>query len=160
MQQKVEKVAVYCNWDPLFSALGARMQRQQEWMSRMHFWQINCRDLKDATNLLNLFQKCSAPVTLDSIWDNAVRCLRVGDGIGEEGWTVVASLIKFLNNHGEEGRYHNLYASRSAMLQGRREDLKIGVGFWTIGVSMSQLALLRVPCFINVTRWKGPLDGK
>ena len=46
LQQKVEKVAVYCNWDPLFSALGALMQRQQEWMSRMHFWQINCsRDL-------------------------------------------------------------------------------------------------------------------
>ena len=105
-------------------------------MSRMHFWQINCRNLKDATNLLNLFQKCSTSVTLDSIWDNAVRCLRVGYGIDEEGWTVVASLVKFLKYHGEEGRYHNVYASRSAMLRGRREDLKIvwrGVlDFWCV----------------------------
>ena len=112
-EQRVEKVGLGHLGGLLISSLGSRMLRQEEQEGvtaiKLDLAEISCNNQQEAENLLLPLKNCQKLTAL---------LLAVADGVNAEAWAAVSKAVKL--HHGECG----LSATRSALLNGRREDLK------------------------------------
>ena len=113
--QEVLQIKVPFLKDPLMSALGSRVSKQQLKMSKMHSGPAICLDRKNASDLYALVQNCE-PMQL------RVYNLHVKGNIEADGWVDLARAIPLTLD--SEDPAFSVNATREAMKEARREDLK------------------------------------
>ena len=113
--QEVLQVKVPFLVDPLMSALGSRVSKQQGKMTKMHSGPAVCLNRKNAANLYALVWKCEQ--TQLRVFD-----LRIEGNIEADGWADLARALSLYLN--PELDWFTVNATREAMKEARIEDLK------------------------------------
>ena len=110
--------------EPLMSVLISRATCQEGLVNWLGIGTVRCNNDQDVVSFSTLVAN-SHKIT----WD----ILEVGDDVGAEGWAVLAravqTLVQDLDRWLDDG--FNVSASRKAMAEGRREDLR---SIWEAGV--------------------------
>ena len=115
-QQEVLQIKVPFLVDPLMSALGSRVSRQQVKMARMQSGPAVCKNRKNAAHLFALMQNCESTQL-------RVASLHIEGNIEADGWADVARALSLLTLDPEDSLF-TVNATREAMKEARREDLK------------------------------------
>jgi len=113
--QEVLQIKVPFLKDPLMSALGSRLSKQQVKMTKMHSGPAVCWSRKNAADLFALIQNCE-PTQL------SVYNLHVEGNIEADGWVDLARALPLTVD--SEDPSFSVTATREAMKEARREDLK------------------------------------
>ena len=114
-QQEVLQIKVPFLVDPLMSALGSRVSRQQVKMTRMQSGPAVCKNRKNAAHLFALMQNCESTQLRLS--------LHIEGNIEASGWADLARALSLLTLDPEDPPF-SVNATREAMKEARREDLK------------------------------------
>ena len=114
-QQEVLQIKVPILVDPLMSALGSRVSRQQVKMTKMHSGPAVCWNRKNAADLHALMQNCE-PTQL-RVYD-----LHIEGNIEADGWVDLARALPLTLD--SEDPTFSVNATREAMKEAGKEDLK------------------------------------
>ena len=127
-EQSLENVQIDRLDELLLRALSLRSKRQQNLVISVKTFVIRCNNKTIVDALFTLMENCQ---------EICFRILRVEEEVGNEGWAVLRQAFQLPHRRDPEWPY-SVRASRKAMAEGRREDLRAiwdtldTVGFWTV----------------------------
>ena len=127
-EQYLENVQIDRLDESMLVALSCRAKRQQNLVNSVKTFSISCHNKRTIDALSTLMEHCQ---------EICFRILRVEEEVGQEGWNVLRQVFQ-LPDRRDPGWPYSLRATRKAMAEGRRGDLRAiwdtlqDVGFWTV----------------------------